>query len=279
LKEIKKILIYSNYQKDKELLVTEKLKNYIVENGGSVKIAADDSAYENDLIKRELIDDAECIIVLGGDGTMLRAAHVMGDSDIPLIGVNLGTLGFLTEIDTCHMEKMVKRLISGDYDIEERMLLDTETKKGHSISLNDVVIYRTGILRLIAIKISVNDKFLDTYEADGVIISTPTGSTGYNLSAGGPIVNPTARLIVITPISPHSLSKKSIILDPNDEISIEILEKRKTQENEAIISFDGYENYELSVKDVVKIKASNKTVKLIKMYDKGFYEILRSKVI
>ncbi len=279
MKEIKKILIYSNYQKDKELLVTEKLKNYIVENGGSVKIAADDSAYENDLIKRELIDDAECIIVLGGDGTMLRAAHVMGDSDIPLIGVNLGTLGFLTEIDTCHMEKMVKRLISGDYDIEERMLLDTETKKGHSISLNDVVIYRTGILRLIAIKISVNDKFLDTYEADGVIISTPTGSTGYNLSAGGPIVNPTARLIVITPISPHSLSKKSIILDPNDEISIEILEKRKTQENEAIISFDGYENYELSVKDVVKIKASNKTVKLIKMYDKGFYEILRSKVI
>ena len=141
-----------------------------------------------------------------------------------------------------------------------------------------MVVIREGVLRLIALKIYVNDAFFDTYEADGVIISTPTGSTGYNLSAGGPIVSPKTRLLVMTPISPHSLSKKSVVFGEGDRIRITLEEKRKTQVNEAIVSFDGYKNYSISVEDEVEVYAAEAPLRLIRFEDRSFYEVLSRKL-
>lgn len=283
MKPFSRFLIYTNIEKDNELEISGKLKDYIISCGKKVVIVSNEADYRNGLIKEEIIADTDCVIVLGGDGTMLRAAHAIESYDVCMIGVNLGTLGFLTEVDIYHMEKMIDRLISGNYTIEERMMLNGTVKSGKfsditQCALNDIVLTRSGILRLIAMKIYVNGQFLDTYEADGMIVSTPTGSTGYNLSAGGPIVTPMAKLILLTPVCPHSMSKKSVVFAPQDKIQIEIIEKRKTQENEAIVSFDGYENYNLSAGDKVEISVSDRSVRLVKMYDVNFYEVLRNKI-
>ena len=146
------------------------------------------------------------------------------------------------------------------------------------MALNDVVITRAGFSRIIGLNVYVNDELLDTYEADGVIVSTPTGSTGYNLSAGGPIVSPNSNAIVVTPISPHSLTSKSIVFDSNDVIKIEIIKKRKTQITEAIASTDGGNNEELSAGDIVTVKKSEKKIDLIKLYDFNFFRVLRDKI-
>lgn len=274
-----KFLIYANADKDDGLSLSKKTKEYLGNKGAASVIISDAEAdFENGLIKKELLEGVEAVLVLGGDGTMLRAASVLGDSAIPLLGINLGTMGFLNEVDRQQLYKACDRLIADDFKIEERMMIKGSVKSKEYHSLNDVVITRAGFSRIIGLSIYVNDELLDTYEADGVIVSTPTGSTGYNLSAGGPIVSPKSRLIIVTPISPHSLTTKSVVFDGNDKIKVEIVKQRKTQDTEAIVSFDGDNNMELSAGDVISVQASLRTVKLIKMYDVNFYSVLRDKI-
>ena len=141
-----------------------------------------------------------------------------------------------------------------------------------------MVITRAGFSRIIGLNIYVNDQLLDTYEADGVIVATPTGSTGYNLSAGGPIISPKARAVVVTPISPHSLTSKSVVFDSTDRIRIKVVKKRRTQETEAIVSFDGADNIELSAGESVEVTCAAREIRLIKMYDRSFYSVLREKI-
>jgi NAD+ kinase len=276
MKPLNNFIIYTNIVKDSELEYSRRLRDYISAKAGTVTLISGEEDYPEDAAP-------DCVIVLGGDGTMLRAAHTIGNSHVCMVGVNLGTLGFLTEVDIYHMEKMVDRLMAGDYTTEERMMLEGRVvSRRHtgiiSRSLNDIVIVRSGILRLIALRVSVNGQYLNTYEADGLIVATPTGSTGYNLSAGGPVVSPNTRLILLTPICPHSMSQKSVVLDPQDRLELEVIEKRKTQENEAIVSFDGYENYNLSVGDRVEVQAAERSIRMVKMYDVNFYEVLRNKI-
>ncbi|MBQ8412494.1 MAG: NAD(+)/NADH kinase, partial [Lachnospiraceae bacterium] len=209
---------------------------------------------------------------------MLRAARAIGTHKLPILGVNLGTVGFLTEVEESNVYTALERLIVGDYYIENRMMIQGSVKDKTFHSLNDVVITRAGFSRIIGLNIYVNDQLLDTYEADGVIVATPTGSTGYNLSAGGPIVSPKSKVIVVTPISPHSLSAKSVVFDSTDNIMIEIVKKRKTQDTEAIVSFDGDNNMELAAGDKVCVKLSEREISLIKMYDVNFYSVLREKI-
>ena len=277
-------LLFSNVHKDPERVVTDRLAEIIHSRGSTATIHRESDEEAGEVLDEALMDSVECVIVLGGDGTMLRASHAAGSGRVPMIGVNLGTTGFLTEVESSAMEEMVDRLLSGDYAVEPRMRLAgrIRRKRGESITdftaLNDIVLIREGVLRLIAIKIYVNDIFFDTYEADGVILATPTGSTAYNLSAGGPIVSPGARLMVMTPVSPHSLSKKSIVFDAGDRIRITLEEKRKTQMNEAIVSFDGYMNYEISVGDEVEICAAEQVLPLIRLEEDSFYEVLGRKL-
>ena len=278
-------LLFSNVNKDPDQSVTDRLEKLIHARGHKTTRIMEGDEAPDEGINPGILESLDCVIVLGGDGTMLRASHAIMDSTVPMIGLNLGTTGFLTEVECSAMEQMVDRLIQGDYFIEERMQLTGEIRrKGEDrgterfSALNDVVIVREGMLRLIAIKIYVNDLFFDTYEADGVILSTPTGSTGYNLSAGGPVVSPKTKLLVVTPICPHSLSKKSVVFGAGDRIRISLEEKRKTQMNEGIVSFDGYKNYEISVGDEVEIFAAETPLRLIRFEDRSFYEVLSRKL-
>lgn len=229
------------------------------------------------------LEGYECMLVFGGDGTLLNTATAVSHVDILLFGVNMGTVGFLTEGEMTGQAEFMDRLRRQDFKIQERMMLRGTLQRGGDMvfrkrALNDIVITRAGFSRLIGLDVYVNGSLLNAYEGDGIIISTPTGSTGYNLSAGGPIAYPTAELTMITPICPHSLTSKSIVLPRDAQIRVAITKKRKTQDTEAIVSFDGGNDYELTVGDVIEVEASHRTTKLIKVGDMNFYEILRQKL-
>lgn len=273
-----KFLIVANTDKDINLKLSQDIVAYINEKGAKAVVVSDMQHYNGTTIKPEYLEDVEAVIVLGGDGTMLRAAHSIGTYQVPLLGVNLGTLGFLTEVEESNAYKAIDRLLADDYSIEKRMMIEGRTGDTSFSCLNDVVITRAGFSRIIGLNIYVNEQLLDTYEADGVIVATPTGSTGYNLSAGGPIISPKSKAVVVTPISPHSLTSKSVVFDSADRIRIEVVKKRRTQETEAIVSFDGADNIELSAGESVEVACSKREIQLIKMYDVSFYSVLREKI-
>ncbi len=273
-----RFLILTNTEKDIDLALSNKISEYLSKHEAEAIIISDMLNDVDEERKKEYMKGVQAAIVLGGDGTMLRAAHWIDSYEVPLLGVNLGTMGFLTEIEESNVFHALDRLMSNDFKLEKRMMIEGKVNEKIYHSLNDIVITRAGFSRIIGLNVYVNGELLDTYEADGVIIATPTGSTGYNLSAGGPIVSPKSKAIVVTPISPHSLTAKSVVFDSNDNIKIEIVKKRKTQETEAIVSFDGGDSTELSAGDVVTANISAKEISLIKMYDVNFYSVLREKI-
>ena len=273
-KGIRKYLIVANETKDVGLKYSEYTKEKILSLGGEclLTVGVDSPDFG------KYADSSECIIVMGGDGTMLRVSHAMNGRETLVIGVNLGTVGFLTEVIVSEIDDMLERLFIGDYEIEERMML-TGTVNGETVhSLNDIVLARENALRIIAVKIFVNDMPFDTCEGDGIIIATPTGSTGYNMSAGGPIVKPDAKLMVMTPVSPYSLSRRSVIFGMDDVIRLELTEKRKDVPNTAIVSFDGAETVPVNVGESVTIRMSEHKINLIKLDVSSVYEILRRKL-
>lgn len=281
---MERILLVVNSEKDMEYNAMDEICRILAEKGLRYK-SCDSIDFQNaspDEIS-VWVSGCDMIMVLGGDGTLLSAAGAVSGVDIPLYGINLGTVGFLTEGEMANAADVIDRLSSGDYKVERRMMIrGTVKKQGETPysqrALNDVVITRAGFSRLIAFNVYVNGKLLDAYEADGVVVATPTGSTGYNLSAGGPIVSPSASLIVITPVSPHSLTSKSIVLSADDKIDIEVVKVRKTQDTEAIVSFDGGSSLPLSAGDRIEIERSQAVTELIKLSNVSFYEILRNKL-
>lgn len=273
---MRSFLIVANSTKDENLIQAGRLRDYIEGHGGRTQICTD-----GDTISKDCMVD--CAIVLGGDGTMLLTASHLSRRGIPMIGINLGTMGFMADIDPCNMEEAVDALLNDRYRIEERMRLQGRIYRASQelaaeTALNDIVIARSGFSRIICLQIYVNGELLDVYEADGVIISTPTGSTAYNMSAGGPIVSPKASLILVTPVSPHSLTSRSVVFSAEDQIEIEIVPKRKSQQEEAIATFDGRGYKELQPGDRIVIRKAEETTRLVKIYDTSFYEILRSKM-
>ena len=232
-------------------------------------------------LKREL-PSADLLICFGGDGTILHAARDATLHDVPILGVNMGSVGFMAELERSELP-LLAPLAQGNFSIEERMMLEgcifhRDISCYRLSALNDIVITRSGFSRIISFKIIVNGELLDVYAADGVIISTPTGSTGYNLSAGGPIVNPEANVILITPVCPHSLQAKSIVLGEWDTIEIHIQKVRKTQLEEALVTFDGQVAERLNPGDIIKIHKSRKVAKVVKVQENSFYHTLRVKV-
>lgn len=280
-------LIITNKEKDIDFLVTKQIVAYIEKAGKTAALSNVSSVREasDPVIVPELID---CAIVLGGDGTIIQTANDLMPHDIPILGVNLGTLGFLAEIEKHNVLEALDRLFRDDYRIENRIMIEgdflysskqtqeAEGTKGYA--LNDVVITRKGFSRIISLGIYVNDELVDNFMGDGVIVSTPTGSTAYNLSAGGPIVIPKASVMVITPICPHSLSPRSIVVSAEDTIRVVVGKSKKTQDAEAIVSFDGKQGIDLGTDDAVLIRKAKYSTKLIKLNRTGIYEILRSKL-
>ena len=223
--------------------------------------------------------ETDCILVLGGDGTVLQAARVSIGRDIPILGINLGTLGYLAEIEKGNWKEALSQLLSGNYEIEERMMIQgVMPDRSVDYALNDVVIGRTGALRILNYNVYVGGGFLNTFSADGIILSTPTGSTAYNLSAGGPIVEPSAQLVLMTPICPHTLNTRSIILSAEDRIEIEIGYPKQGEYIDAEANFDGNIGQKLRSGDRILIQRADRTTKLIKLSRRSFLETLHRKM-
>lgn len=280
----KHFLIYANQYKDPKLEVATKIQKTLEAKGQRVTMQVLTKDWKKTESQETMMPkDVDLMLVLGGDGTVLQAARETIHSHVPLIGVNLGTLGFMTQIEPANLETALDRLISGDYKEESRMLLqgraslnNGEFKDG--LALNDVVISRMGPLRVISLRIYVNGSFLHEYQADGMIITTPTGSTGYNLSAGGPLVEPGARLLMLTPICPHSLNHRSIILSAEDVVEIEIPMGKEDKEQELSVSFDGANSFSMVTGERIRIQKSDESARFIQLSRVSFLETLHQKM-
>ena len=279
---MKHFLVYANRYKDKKLLTAKRICDFLRLKGQRVTVKAVGDDGEEETLS-EIPPDTDCIIVLGGDGTVLQAAREAKLLQIPMIGVNLGTLGYMTEIEPSGLEEALERLITGDYIQESRMMLNgkahlSDGSVREDWALNDIALSRSGSLQIIRFNIYVNGQFLNHYKADGMIVTTPTGSTGYNLSAGGPLVEPAAKLIMLTPICPHSLNQRSIILSPEDTIEIEIPECQEGRSQTVEVNFDGSHMIPLRTGDKIRIARSEKVTEFIKLNQVSFLEVLHRKM-
>ena len=279
------IFIITNEHKDPGLVVTEQIQDFLTGHGKkcTVQIKQKESVKGGYTDSEGIPEDVDCVLVLGGDGTMLQAARDTIDRNLPLLGVNLGTLGYLAEVEKSNLESALSHLINEEFYIEERMMLTGRIMKdgqwlSDEYALNDIALTRKGPLQIIHFDITVNGQFLKEYGADGILVATPTGSTGYNLSAGGPIVEPGARIILMTPICPHTLHSRSIVLSSEDEIGISVGEDREGRQQVVEVAFDGGHNVELSTGDKIVIKRSEKVTRIIRLKKVSFLEILHKKM-
>lgn len=282
---IERFFIVTNEYKDPNLKYTELIRSFFQRNGRKAVYIPESS--RRDRLGEIMNSDTDCLLVLGGDGTVLRASRQVVDSGVPILGINLGTMGYLAEVDLTGWTEALGQLLSGDFSVEERMMLmGRVTERGNitvrdgqmSYALNDVVISRSGVLQVLNYNVYVDGQLLNSFSADGVILATPTGSTAYSMSAGGPIVEPTARLIVMTPICPHQLNTRSIILSAEDNITIEIMSSHRGGKAEAYASFDGDLKATLDVGDKIVIGRADKTTHLIKLSRRSFLETVHRKM-
>jgi NAD+ kinase len=221
----------------------------------------------------------DMIVVLGGDGTLLSVARQVGALSTPILGVNLGSLGFLTEITREELFPVLERVLSGDFAISERMrLLAVIRREGAEVAryrvLNDVVINKGALARIIDMEAWIDERYLTTFKADGLVISTPTGSTGYNLSAGGPIIYPGNHCHVIAPICPHTLTNRPIVVSDEARIKVEV----KSHDEDVLLTADGQVGMQLRGDDIVELRKSNHCTRLIRSPDKDYFQILRTKL-
>ena len=282
-----KFYIITNRDKDQNLRFTEEIVRYLKEHGKKCQVQQAERRVEGEYHYTDpalIPEDTQCILVLGGDGTLLQAARDVVHREIPMLGINLGTLGFLAEIDKTSIYTALDKLFADDYEIEERMMLTGTVWRGDKITgqdvaLNDIVISRVGPpLRVIGFNNYVNDGYLNSYNADGIIIATPTGSTGYSLSCGGPIIAPNAAMTVMTPIAPHTLNTRSIIFPEDDVITVELGEGRRQIQENGLASFDGDVEVPMATGDRIVIKKASVSVKILKLNHLSFVEVLRQKM-
>ncbi len=278
--KMKAVTLFPSHVKkalDEALLLIKLLK----ENGVRVflpETAASLVGFEDCTAPSEVIrSESDLIISMGGDGTLLRAARFVGRSEIPLLGINLGRLGFLTEIPVSQWREALERVQQGQYQIVERMLLTCEVKRDNQVivggdALNDVVIHRGAVSRLLDLEISINDNYVGTYSADGLIISTPTGSTAYSLSAGGPIVNPDVSCLLLTAICPHTLSARPLIISDREKITV----KERVIDGISL-TMDGHLNFVLLKNDEVFVEKASYGMKFVH-FEKTFYRTVQEKL-
>lgn len=218
--------------------------------------------------------DINFIISLGGDGTILRLLHNYPDIDAPIIAINMGSLGFMADIPINDIFPSLKNLLNNNYSIDERLVLDGKTKDNHNFAVNEIVIHRGSNPSLVDLVIYVDDIYLNTFSADGIIISTPSGSTAYSLAAGGPIVSPELKAVVITPICPHTISNKPIVLLPNHTIKIEYISSKDPIE----ITYDGFPTSFITTGESLYITLSQRKFRLVNMPDHDYFFTLRTKL-
>ena len=283
---MKHFCIITNNDKDKDLIMTARVVEYLKSHGCTAKVYIASRRMEGRYHytnPEDVPEEAECVIVLGGDGTLLQAARDLVQKDIPLFGINLGDMGYLAEVDRHSIFPALSKLIADNFEVEERMMLSGTVFRGdevigEGIALNDIVISRDRHLRVIKFRNFVNNEYLTSYNADGIIFSSPTGSTGYSLSAGGPVVSPRSALIIMTPVAPHTMNIRSVILPAEDVVTVEIGEGRHNNIEKALASFDGDAMVQMVTGDHIVIRRAEATTKILKLSHLSFVEILRQKM-
>jgi len=228
--------------------------------------------------EQELAESSDALVVVGGDGTILRAARAGAVRGVPVLGVNVGGFGFLAEVGLQELPEALERLVAGRHAVEERMMLAAEVVRSGEVAerflaLNDMVVTKSGYARLMPLRVCVNGEHLATYLADGLILSTPTGSTAYNLSAGGPILSPGVRAMVITPICPHTLTARPVVVDADDVATVEVASGVEG----VLLTVDGQVGCPLRGGDVVQVRRAEERARLVRLKTPSFYELLRRK--
>lgn len=268
---------------DRAAAEAEKLRSWLEER--NLVVYVDEPHFvenESNFIERTPLaelEDLDLVVVLGGDGTLLYAARTWGVKGVPLLGVNMGGLGFLTEISLESLNPTLEKVLVGDYSAESRMMLTVTVQRGNKVValqnvLNDAVINKGALARILNLDVSIDRKGLTSYRADGLIISTPTGSTAYNLAAGGPIIYPTHETIILTPICPFTLSNRPLILPTNVTIEITM----GSQDSDVLLTADGQISFPLEPGDTIRVERSKLGITLIKNPYKDYFEILRTKL-
>lgn len=227
----------------------------------------------------ELADDVELILVLGGDGTMIATARTIGDHEVPVMGVNYGGLGYLAEFRIEELFPALEAILAGHYKVERRVMLAVELRRGEEVVtknrvLNDVVVNKSALARIIEIEAYLNDQFVNSFRADGLIIATPTGSTAYNLSAGGPVIYASMNACVITPICPFTLSNRPIVVPDDSVIEVRLM----TENEEVALTLDGQVGFPLQAGDRAVIRKSNTTFNLVQPANRNYFDVLRDKL-
>ena len=282
---MKKIAIFAKVHDPRCLDVAQELTEWLAARGVTASV-------EDGLSKRlrrpgatktaessEVARDADLVVVLGGDGTLIAAARLVGEREVPILGVNLGSLGFLTEITLNELYPSVERCLAGDFEVSERMMLVASVERAGEVVelhrvLNDVVINKGALARIVDMETSVSGRYLTTFKADGLIVSTPTGSTGYSLSANGPIIHPELECISITPICPHTLTNRPLVMAGDARIAITL----NSNDEAVFLTLDGQVGVKLVCGDVVQIRKSEHATRLVQSRSKDYFEVLRTKL-
>ena len=238
-------------------------------------------AGDHQALRREL-PTTDALVVLGGDGTFLRAARLLAEIDVPILGINLGKVGFLSKAEAGDLEAVLARIVAGDYEIDERMVLEGRILRGGAasedaerhVAINDVVVARGSLARVCRLDVSIDDTHLATFIADGLVVASPTGSTGYSFSAGGPIIDPESRNLVVTPIAAYLSAFRSVVVSPEQVVRCRVVDA-----HEALVSVDGREDLGISVGDVVEVRALERPIRLLQPGGSlSFWDLLRHKV-
>jgi NAD+ kinase len=280
--KMKKVGIIANVEKEKIIPYTGSLKKWLEGKGVRVFLEEEIAAKMGlpaGFRRDDPVMKFDLIAVIGGDGTMLRAARLVAYHNIPIVGINMGTFGYLTEVNLNESRQAFELILKGDYVTEKRMMLDVSIFRGEDligsgIVLNDVVINRGNLSRIVELETAIDQQYLTTYKADGLIISTPTGSTAYSLSAGGPIVFPGKELIIVNPICPHTLTNRPIVIPEDANVQMTL----RTKGAGATATLDGQESYRICPGDVMHVKKSKHVTKLVLSPHRSYGEILRSKL-
>lgn len=271
---MKRIGININRTKDKSTEILNLIKDIILKEIDNSIITVLDEVELN----HEVLKDLDMIISLGGDGTILNTVRLIEGHHIPILGVNIGNLGFLTSAELNNFEEEFKDILNGNYTIENRLLLDCKINKDENTkfrALNDIVISKGTLSRIVKFNIYIDGFLFTSFKADGIIISTPTGSTAYSMSAGGPIIYPTLKVISITPICPHILGMRTLVIDSNSEIQI----KPELSSDKIFLTIDGQSSKSMSDDDYITVKSAQQECKLIRTKNYDYFSVLRNKII
>ncbi|MBI5287277.1 MAG: NAD(+)/NADH kinase, partial [Deltaproteobacteria bacterium] len=279
---MKRIGIIAKLNKPEALKIAREVAEWLAARGVEVFVEEELGrmiGYQKACFRDKLPDLIDLLLVLGGDGTMLSAARLVGGKGIPILGVNLGGLGFLTEVTVGEMYAVLEDVVKDRFETEERMMLSVELQRvsgegSHYMVLNDVVVKGT-LARLISLETSINKEYVTTYRADGLIVATPTGSTAYSLSAGGPILYPTIHSIIVAPICPFNLTNRPVVIP--DWMSVEM--RLKTQQSHVLLTLDGQIDIPIRAGDAIEVKRAEASIYLVRFPGKSYFDILRARLM